>query len=151
MSSSAVRTLVKDYLSSTFPTETLIDLTGEYDTIDDLINDYSLGRQDDWVGLQFLPSDESPMTIDSDNDAGNYREEGTIYIHVVSPSRLGVGDAILTRAESIRNALRGKRLSGMVIERVIPPNFESGATLDFEGGYTSATVVLDYHYDLKYN
>lgn len=149
MSSVFVRTEIKNYISTLAPTETLIDLSAQYDDIEDMIEDSGLTRMDKWLGIQFVGSDEVPIALGNAN-SGLYRESGVVYIHVVDVAKLGVADSILARAEVLRNLLRGQRIGGQImIESVTPPNFSIGATLSFEGGYQSASFLVSYERDLN--
>lgn len=138
-------------MSTNLPAENYIDLTAKYDTIDDMISDEGLGVDDPWVGIQFIGATEIPQTISSNNTTGCYREEGSVFLHVVARVSVNgtLADDILARCETLRNLLRGSRINSIVIESVSPPNFELGATLDMEGGYTSASVIIDYYSDLN--
>jgi len=149
MSSSYVRTEIKSFIASNLATENLIDLTGEFDELQDLLADHvpSLDYEDNWLGIQFIGSDETPITITSTNSRGCYRETGAIFLHIVEPATKLAPDAILVRDEIIRNAFRGQRINDIIIESATPPNFEAGATLQFEGGWTSASVVVNYYRD----
>jgi hypothetical protein len=149
MSSSYVRTNIKNFLTSVVPLEKIIDLTAEFEELNDILERNNVGLDEGWIGIQFVGSDEEPISIDAANGQGHYRETGAVYLHIVDRAKIGVGDEILARAESIRNYLRGMRISDIVIERVSPPNFEAGATLDFEGGYTSASVIVGYQRDIN--
>lgn len=143
MSSSSVRTNIKNFIESEFPTEILIDLTAEFDMLNDLLDRYDAkGR--DWVGIQFISSPEEPIGLTADNQQGMYLEEGVVYLHIVDVAYLGVASSILNRAESIRNKFRGQRIGDIVIEATSPPNFEAGATLQFEGGYTACSILISY-------
>jgi hypothetical protein len=148
MSSSFVRTSILSFLGSG-SSETLIDLTAEYDDIKDMIKDAGIGVNDPWLGVQFVGADERPVDIGATNTRGKYREEGIIYLHIVDIAKLGVHNGILTRAEALRNLFRGRRINGTVkIIAVSPPNFGEGVTLSFAGGYTAALVQIDYQRDL---
>jgi hypothetical protein len=137
-------------LTTTFPSEKVIDLSAQYADIEDMVAEAGITRDDIWLGLQFVGNDEVPISLAQGPTVGLYRETGMIYIHVVDLAKLGVGDAILTRAEAIRNLLRGTRIDGQIkIESVSPPNFGVGATLSFEGGYISATFMAAYERDLN--
>ena len=85
--------------------------------------------------------------MDSTNTQGYYREVGVVFLHIVSLASLGVADSIIDRAETIRSAFRGKRLGEIVILSVGVPNFQDGSTLQFDGGYSSATIDIDYRRD----
>ena len=147
MSSKYVRDEIKSFIDAN-SAEPLIDLTGEFDNIKDLVIKAGLQRQDPWVGIQFIGSDEIPITVGSTNVQGKYRESGSIYIHVVDVAKLGAADAILNRSEALRDLLRGQRIGNrIVIESVTPTNFGEGATLSFEGGYTSGSFLVGYEYD----
>ncbi len=149
MSSIYVRDELTAFLTTTFPTEKQIDLTAEYRELDEALADAGIGRRDNWLGLQFIGSDEIPISIGGAEAKGCYREVGSIFLHIVAPVQSGVSDLILTRAEAFRNAFRAKRINEVVIESVTPANFENGATLEFEGGFTSASCILTYHRDLN--
>ena len=148
MSSTYVRTQIKNFLTTIAPTETFIDLTARFEDIEDLITDAGLDRMDPWIGLQFVGNEEIPITIGADNTKGKYRELGAVFIHIVDVAKLGVGDTILGRAETLRGLLRGRRVGTLFIESVSPPNFEPGATLQFEAGYMSASFIATYTNDV---
>lgn len=148
MSSSYVRSQLKTFLSAGAPTEDILDLTGQYQELQDFLTANSVGLSDPWVGVQFIGNEEIPVTVGSTNADGKYRETGAVYIHVVDIAKLAVHDSILARAESLRNLLRGARIGDIVIESVTPPNFGEGATLNFDGGYISASFIIAYNRDL---
>lgn len=146
MSSSYIRSEIKSFLSAN-STEKFVDLTAEIDEMQELLDRYSIKASDSWVGIQYIGSEELPITIQSNGTVGRYRETGSIYIHVVAPSKFGVANVILPRVEVLRNLLRGKRIGDIIIESVTPPNFEFGAALQFEGGYTSGSFICNYERD----
>jgi hypothetical protein len=147
MSSSYVRTEIINYIGTALPTENLIDLTAGFDNLNDLLEDNGLDSNDPWLGIQFIGGDEEAVDIAATNTSGQYREIGVISLHVVDIAMLGVGNTIINRAEAIRSAFRGKRIDDIVIGSIGTPNFEIGATLQFEGGYTSALVSIEYRRD----
>lgn len=149
MSSSYVRTQIKNFIGVEAPTENLIDLSSKYNSIHDLIKRAGYTPSDPWLGVSFIGAEELPVSTPANNTTGLYREFGTILLHVVSPIRYDAGDLILARAEALRDSFRGSRIGDVLIESVGPPNTEDGATLQFEGGYTSASVVINYYRDLK--
>lgn len=151
MSSSYVRDQVKAFITANLIAQepNIIDLTGEFESIRDLVARYGLSHGDNWLGLQFIGSEELPISVSSTNTKGCYREIGAIYLHIVAQAKLGVANGILARSEIIRNTFRGQRIGDIVIEGVTPPNFEDGATLEFDGGYTAASVILNYERDLN--
>lgn len=146
MSSVAVRTLVKDFLTAN-TSEKVIDMTGQYDLLQDFIEAAGITQDDPWVGIEFLGNDEVPITIGSNNSSGKFRETGAVYIHVVDVAKLGVSDTILTRAESLRTLFRGQKIGRMFIESVTPTNFGPGAALRFEDGYMCGSFILGYLFD----
>jgi len=148
MSSQTVRDLIKNYMAVEFPSESLIDLTEQYDYLEDMLRDNNVSMSDPWVGIQFLGGDEIPVDISANNTQGCYRESGTIWIHVVEMARLGPKTTLIPRADSIRSKFRGKRLGDMVIRSVSPPATGAGATLNFEGGYIAALIQITYDYDI---
>lgn len=151
MSSKIVRDGIKAKLASIAPTEVLIDLSAAFEDIDDLLAENGLTSGDNWIGLYFLGNTEIPITIGSSDVQGKYRETGIIEVHIVGVAKLGASDSILTRSETIREKLRSARFgtNGAVkVESISPPNFERGATLDFESGYISATFLIEYEHDI---
>jgi len=78
LSSSYVRTQFKTFLGNN-SAENIIDLTGKYLTLDEVISDEGLARNDPWLGIQFVGSSEDPTTIVSNNTTGKYREIGTVF------------------------------------------------------------------------
>lgn len=148
MSSVYVRNQMKTFIGTVAPAETLIDLSGLFDDIRDMIVDAGLGTTDPWLGIQFIGNEEDPVTVAANNTQGKYREIGAVYLHVVDIAKLGVADSILTRAETLRGLIRGQRIGSVIVESVTPANFGTGATLEFEGGYTSASFIVSYRRDL---
>ena len=144
MSSVVTRTEIKAFLASN-SAETMIDLSGEFRDLINMLEGYSVTRTDDWVGIQFVGDTEDPVSV----LAKCYREYGTITFHVVAPIKIGGIDDILIRCETIRSLFRGKRINDIAIESVSPPNTEVGTTLEFENTFTSATFFVDYYRDVK--
>jgi hypothetical protein len=153
MSSLNVRTEIKNYFSAELPGEVLIDWTSEERPLGAILQENSLDHNDSFYAIQFIGSDEEPIAIASNTNQGCYRETGAIYFHVVVPSgRIGgqtAAERLLPKAEALRDILRGARINGVVIESVTPPNTEAGATLEFEQGFMSASVIAAYYYDIN--
>jgi hypothetical protein len=149
MSSSYVRDQFLAYLKLQVPTETFIDMDGEIDTLQDLLSNESVGMQDPWVGLSYIGNDEIPISLPANGNKGCYRELGSIHLHIAEMAQIAVAAKILPRAKALIDCLRGVRINDMVIEKVTPPNFGQGATLELSGGYTSASIIVDYYRDLN--
>lgn len=149
MSASYVRDQIKLFLDNELPGEKYMDLTAEGRELREALAANGIQRNDPWLGLQFIGNSEEPITIPARNDSGKYREIGAVYIHVVDIAKIGAGNSILARVETLRNLFRGRRIGDLIkVESVTPPNFEAGATLQFEGGWTSASVIVSYEYDI---
>jgi len=153
MSSLNVRNDIKAFFAIEAPTENIIDITAIYGELSDALldNTPSIGPEDNWVGIDFIPSDEEPVGLHANNTQGRYREYGIVMIHVVEKVISGVDfvDSILQRSEAIRDSFRGQRINNIIIQSVTPPNFKSGATLQMEDGYQSATFTLAYYADIN--
>lgn len=149
MSSSYVRTKIKDFLTAGAPSESAVDLTAAFEDFKQMLADAGVQPDAPWLGLQFIGNDEVPVSLSATNVQGMYRETGAIYVHVVGVSRIGVGDSLLARGETLRNLFRGSRIEDIVIESVAPMNFDLGATLEFEGGYTSGSFFVSYYRDVN--
>ena len=150
MSSVAVRTKIKQYLTNEFPSEKQSDLSGGFFDIYTHLAEGGIQTNGPWLGLQFLGGDEVPVTVGSNGTKGKYREDGAVYIHVVDIASPSARDSILGRAEALRSKFRGRRIDeDILIQSVTPPSFEAGATIDFEAGYISASFIIEYSYDLN--
>lgn len=147
MSSVYVRTQFKNFIATNAPTEKVIDLTSQYAEIKEMVSQAGVGPNDPWLGIEFIGDDENPATLPANNSLGKYRETGSIVVHIVAIAKLGVGDAILTRGETLRDLLRGQRIGNMIVESVTPVNTGAGTTLQFEGGYMSGTFFVNYYCD----
>lgn len=144
MSSAYVRTKIKDFLTANSAETEYVDLSVQYEEILDVVSGYDAM----WIGLEFFGDSEIPITIPATNDQGKYREVGSVYFHVVEPAKLAAANSILTRGEALRDILRGQRIESILIEEVTLLNFGSGATLQFEGGFVSASFLASYERDL---
>ena len=148
MSSSTVRTLVKDFLADN-SAEDVVDLTGEFDDVRSMLAEAGVLPDSPWLGLEFSADPEEPVSLSADNEKGLYREYGIIQLHICSVAKIGAGNAMLARAEALRNLFRGRRIGAIIVESVTPMNTGPGATLEFEAGFVSGTVTISYHFDLS--
>lgn len=151
MSSKRVVDATMQYLTTNFPSVKKVDMSGAFSSLEDLLAENSITLEDDWIGLQFLADDERPMTSPATRLRGKFRETGLIMIHVVSVAKKGSSHigAIRTRAEALRDSFRASRIGNTyIVQAVTPPTFAKGATLDFEGGLVSGTIMISYESDL---
>jgi len=144
MSGVLTRTEIKSYFASN-SAEKLVDISGEFRELRNLLEDESITIDDSWVAIQFVGNSEEMVSVPK----GCYREFGTISFHVVAPIAIGAIDGILIRCETIRSLYRGKRINDIIIESVTPPNTEIGTTIDFENNFMSASFFVDYYRDIK--
>lgn len=149
MSSAAVRSHIFNFLQTEFPTEKVIDLSAEYEDIEDLMKENGISLETPWLGLQFVGDEEEPVALNVSNTEGGFREYGGVYFHVVAPAQIGVATSLVTRADNIRKKLRARRFGTMLIERVTPPNTESGAAMQFDFGFMSASFIATYYMDVN--
>lgn len=143
-----MRSEVMNYLEAGAPTESFVEMIDQYEDIDTFLSANSLTMDSKWVGVQFIPFEEIPVSLSADGTKGCYREFGSINVHVVAPAGLG-GSDMLSRAAKIHKILRGRRIGSTVIESVVPPNTSIGATLAFDAGFMSATIVASYYRDIN--
>lgn len=146
MSSVAVRTLVRQFLDDE-SSETIIDMTGNFEDLRTVLSDGGVQPDGPWVGLDFIGDEELPVSLAATNDIGMYREFGQVVLHICAVAKIGIGANLESRAEVLRDLFRGMRLSGMVVESVTPLNTGPGATLEFEAGYVSGTISVAYYFD----
>ena len=149
MSSTYVRNQFDTWIRANSAEANIIDLTAMYSELEIMLADKLIGRNDPWLALQYIGSNEEAVALSANNATGKYRENGSVFVHIVARVSTTVYDDILVRTEAFRNLLRGQRINDILVESVTPPNFESGATLQFEGGYQSASVIVNYQRDLS--
>lgn len=147
MSSLTVRTLVKAFLAAEAPTENVVDLSAEFGELREMLAELNIQPDAPWLGIDFIGDEELPVSLSATNELGLYREIGSIVLHICAEAKIGCGDSILARGETLRNLFRGRRIDSIIIEGVTPVNFGPGATLEFEGGYVSGTIVVSYQSD----
>lgn len=146
MSSVAVRNAVRQFLDDNSD-ETVVDLTGHFENLRDMLNDADVQPDAPWLGLDFSSDGEEPVSLTADNDRGLYREFGLIHLHVCAVAKIGVGSNLESRGEALLNLFRGRRIGNIIIQRVNPLNTGPGATLEFDAGYVSGTVTAEYKFD----
>lgn len=146
MSSVYVRDTILVFLESNAITDA-VDLTGEFDDLRKMLSSEGIQPDSPWLGLEFIGGEEIPISLVADNTRGLYRETGIIQLHVCAVAKIGAGSYIVQRAEFLRNLFRGMNIGGIIIDKVSLVNTGPGATLEFEAGYVSGTVSLEYHYD----
>jgi len=144
MSSSYVRTEIKAFLAANFPTEDVIDMTAQFQELKEFLADNSLTYESAWLGIDFIGTEEVPISVTSDSTTGCYREMGSVFFHIVDPARSASADNILNRSEVLRSGLRGQRIGDIIIEGVTPLSTEAGGTLDFSGGFVSGSFIANY-------
>lgn len=143
MSSAACRTEILNFLDSESE-EDVVDLTALYGELDQELTNAGISPDSPWLGVRFVGDDEIPVSLAATNDQGMYRESGAIYFDIVDVAKLGGGNSLLTRAETLRNLLMGQRIGSTIIQSVSLPNFDAGTTLQFEGGWMSGSFICGY-------
>ncbi len=146
MSSVYVRTQVIAFLEAN-SNETVVDLTSVFGAIHETTADAGVQPDAPWLGLEFIGGEELPVALAATNDQGKYREFGAIVLHVVDIARLGGGNALLTRGETLQNLFRGRRINSILVTEMTGLNTGPGATLEFEGGYMSGSFQISYQRD----
>lgn len=147
MSSVYVRQQIKAFLEAESD-ENVVDLTGEFEEVKDLLEDFDLQPGAPWLGVEFIGDEEIPVSLAATNDQGKYREFGSVAFHVVGEARVGGAAPLEARGDTLQNLFRGRRIGNILITGMTMMNFSSGATLQFEGGYMSGTFQVTYQRDL---
>jgi len=131
MSSTAVRTAIRDRLAANFTSAPI------HDSLNANV-DPAFGP---WVTVEFLAGLEDIASV-GDPGRNLYRESGTVQVHVLVPS--GTGDTLAVQyADQIRAVFRGQTFDGVQVVGVDPPQ-----TTDAEdGNWFTATVAFDYEYE----
>lgn len=148
MSSAAVRTAIKQFLDDN-SSETVVDITAAFDDLRGLLAQSGVQPDAPWLGVQFVGGEEIPVSLAATNDQGQYREFGSVILHVCDVGRIGVGDLLINRAETLKNLFRGRRIGDIVVDGMTMINTEAGATLQFEGGYVSGSFQVTFYRDLN--
>jgi hypothetical protein len=150
MSSKYVRDTMLAHLNTELAPVKVVDFKATYQVLEDLFAAEGISPEDQWIGIQFLPADENPVGLSADNTTGYYRETGGMFMHIVSPVKDSAGDDILNLSETVRNLLRGAKVNNDIyMQSVTPPNYEAGGTLQMDGGFTSASVIVNYYRDFS--
>lgn len=148
MSSLSVRTQIRSFLSSN-SSESVIDLTAQYEDLRSILAESGIQPDAPWLGLEFVGDSEDPVSLSADSTKGLYREYGQIQLHICAVAKIGVGAILENRGEVLRDLFRGTRIGNIVVESVSPINTGPGTTLEFDAGYVSGTVSIGYHYDMS--
>lgn len=151
MSSESVRTAFMAFLVANSAETNILDMTDEFDDLNKFLADEGVGDYEDWIGVEFIGDSEEATGLAAGNTEGCFREIGAFFLHVVTEVRQDIKPRvnILPRIEALRSLLREQRIGDIVIRGVTPPNFASGATLQFEGGFQSASFTASYYNDIK--
>lgn len=149
MSSTNVRTEFASQLTANFPSEKVVDLSGQFSYLNDLLTAEGVGSEDPWLGISFQGGSEDPITVNAGPDRGKYREHGLAYFHIVDVAKAGAVDNMNTRADALRTYFRGRNMNGVIVLSVTPQNFDAGATLDFDDGWMSCSFMVEYQYDIN--
>lgn len=92
-----------------------------------------------WVAMEATGDVLNPIEL----PAKVYREEGTIYFHVMCPANWG-SDLARTLAKNIANIFRGLPPRAVIYRG---GSIGHGAIADTQGGWWMLTVAQDYVYD----
>lgn len=148
MSSPYVRTQFKNFISANIGAEKLLDLSGEYREIKELLSDNSIVSGEVWAAVEFTAGDDLPITVGSSNTSGKYRETGLVTVHIVGIAKLGGPASTLARAQALIEKVRGLALGTIIIDSVSPPDFNISASLNFSQGFVAAGFFVTYKNDV---
>ena len=87
MSSEYVRNTIKTFLDTEFPGVVTVDMTAASDNLDDFLEDISISPEDQWIGLQFLPADERPVSLSANNSTSFFGKINLMLFGIVKESR----------------------------------------------------------------
>lgn len=146
MSSLQVRDLITQFLADNSD-EKVIDMTGAFEDLRQLLSDNDVEPDAPWLGLDFETDGEEPVSLAADNEKGLYRETGLVILHICAVGKIGVGSDLATRGDALLTLFRGQRIGSIVVEKVSPINTGAGSTLEFDAGYVSGTLIIQYHSD----
>lgn len=138
MSSELVRTAINAAVVAAAAPWPVFDLS-DYESTAEVLPDIDSQA----VLIQYVIADEFQQNIASYGNQG-WEETGAVTLHMVTPT--GFDSApLIVKGDSIRLALRGKRLGQVVIESVAPfVDFGGGAT-GLEGSWKTYSAPLSYY------
>lgn len=150
MSSSVVRTQIKSWLVTNASSESVVDLTSQFDDVKELLAANDIQPDAPWLGIEFIGDVEEPISLAATNVSGSYREYGAVQFHAVDVAKYGISDSLIARLEAIQNKLRGIKVGEVVnVVDMTLPNTTTGAVLDFESGFMSASFLMHYYRDIN--
>jgi hypothetical protein len=146
LSTSYVRTAIMDFLSDN-SNEDFVDCTGRFEDLRELLAEESIQPDAPFVLVEFIGGPEEPVSLAADNEQGLYREYGSVQLHIVAAAKIGGGASLVSRGQALHNLFKGRRIGSIVVEEIISLNTGPGATLEFEAGYISGTITINFHAD----
>lgn len=148
MSAPFVREEIMKYLVQEFPTEKVLDISGEAHRLEDFLAKNGVSKNDKWVAVYFTGDDEEVASIATTNGKGCWVEWGSIHVECLGPTgQLGGVNSLVARAHAFKKKLRSKRIGSLTIESVTPPNTELGSGFTFDSGYSCASISAYYRYE----
>lgn len=104
-----------------------------YDLSDYLSSEDVLSKIDSQaVLIQYVTADEQQQNIGGEGNQG-WMEEGTVVLHLVTPSGFE-SEPITTQGDTIREALRGKRIDPKIVIESCSPFVDMGSAIGLSGG-----------------
>ena len=137
MSTPAVRTAILAAINAAVPTGMAVFNLSDYTSISDL----PLNTTQEALLVDFVAASENMTTIAGEGNQG-WAEDGTVAITWIAPTGFTSGP-ILTKAEALRVALRGRRLNKIVLESVEPFR-DSGSQVGVNGPWTGFGSLINY-------
>lgn len=96
--------------------------------------------------LEVLFGEAFQASIGAGNGANLFRHPGILYVHIVSPSDAGPGEA-LERADLVAGIFRGQQFGGVTCRA---PSISKAETGKIEGNWFVVTVSCGFHYDANF-
>lgn len=147
MSSKYVRDTIKAYIATVAPSYKVVDMTGEYREVKELLADKVIASGEVWIGIDFLKGQVIPITIGTNNTHGKYRETAGFNVQVNGIAKPGGADDAITLAQSIIDSIQVTRPGGIWIDSHETPA-DNGSGFNFEQGFITIDFTMRYIYDL---
>ena len=137
MSTPDVRISVMTAINAAVPVGMAVFNLSDYTSIDDL----PLNTTQEALLVDFIAASEYMTTIAGEGAQG-WQEDGTIAMTWIAPTGF-VSTPILTKADALRVALRGRRLNKIVLESVEPFR-NTGSQVGVNGPWTGFSSLINY-------
>lgn len=134
MSSLYVRDQIEGWMAANW-TDTKVYVVDDHENISTI----PANNTEAWVGIEYVTAHEQVESM----PANFWKERGTAFFHIVTPSGWTSKHAILL-GDKLQKQLRGIRLDCLVIESVSPVLSQSPPAIDRTSEWSGFALIMSY-------